>query len=124
VSSDGRILTIHHAQIMIPTGGEAAARRFYCDLLGLREIKKPAPLAVRGGLWLEAGDRQLHLGAEPAPAIGGRAHVAYEVAGLAALRTRLAAAGVSTVDGEPVDGYTRCELRDPFGNRVELLERT
>lgn len=38
------ILGIHHVQITIPTGEEARARAFYCDLLGLEEMEKPASL--------------------------------------------------------------------------------
>ena len=32
---------LHHAQITVPKGAEAAARAFYCGVLGLREIAKP-----------------------------------------------------------------------------------
>src|SRR2546423_12101543 len=59
-----RVASIHHAQIMIPTGGEAQARRFYGELLGMAELDKPAPLRARGGLWMQAGDRQLHIGVQ------------------------------------------------------------
>jgi catechol 2,3-dioxygenase-like lactoylglutathione lyase family enzyme len=120
-----RVASIHHAQVMIPPGGEAAARRFYGELLGMAEIEKPAALRARGGLWLQAGDRQLHLGVET-PGVDRqqtRAHVAYEVTKLAAWRAKLEQAGVAIVDGERVAGLRRFELRDPFGNRVELVER-
>ena len=53
-----RVASIHHAQIMMPPGGEAQARRFYGELLGMAEIEKPAPLRARGGLWMQAGDRR------------------------------------------------------------------
>jgi catechol 2,3-dioxygenase-like lactoylglutathione lyase family enzyme len=120
-----RIVGIAHAQIMIPPGGEAEARRFYGELLGLTEIEKPEPLRARGGLWMQAGDRQLHIGVE-SPGVertATRAHVAYEVVRLDAIRARLERAGVAILDGEPVPGLRRFELRDPFGNRVELVER-
>ena len=120
-----RVVSIQHAQIMIPPGGEDEARRFYGGLLGMTELEKPAPLRARGGLWMQAGDRQLHIGVE-APGVdraATRAHVAYEVVRLDAIRARLERAGVAIVDGEPVAGLVRFELRDPFGNRVELAER-
>lgn len=120
-----RIVTIAHAQIMIPPGQEAEARRFYGELLGMTEIEKPAVLRARGGLWMQAGDRQLHIGVE-SPGVARtatRAHVAYEVVRLDAIRARLERAGVQILDGEPLVGLRRFELRDPFGNRVELLER-
>lgn len=120
-----RIVTIDHAQIMIPPDGEDRARAFYGGLLGLVEIEKPAPLRARGGLWMRAGDRQLHIGVE-APGVervATRAHVAYEVRGLDEYRARLVAAGVAVKEGETVDGARRFEVRDPFGNRVELVEK-
>jgi catechol 2,3-dioxygenase-like lactoylglutathione lyase family enzyme len=55
---------IHHVQLTIPTGAEAQARHFYCQILGLPEIDKPASLVGLGGLWLQAGDRQVHIGVE------------------------------------------------------------
>ena len=122
----GRVLRrIHHAQILIPAGGEAEARRFYCTLLGLVEVDKPAPLQARGGFWLAVGDaQQLHVGIEPgfAARAGSREHVAYEVDDLDAASARLAAAGIAVKIGSEVPGYRRCELRDPFGNRVELMQ--
>ena len=51
-----------------------------------------------------------------------KAHVAYAVTDLAVWRARLAAAGVEILDGIPIPGYARFEFRDPFGNRVELIE--
>lgn len=120
-----RVASIHHAQIMIPTGGEAQARRFYGGLLGMAELDKPQPLRARGGLWMQAGDRQLHIGVE-SPGVERdktRAHVAYEVTKLDAWRSRLEAAGIEIVDGDRIAGLRRFELRDPFGNRIELIER-
>ena len=119
-----RLARIHHAQIMIPPGGEDEARRFYAGLLGMTEIEKPAPLRARGGVWFQFGGYQLHVGVET-PGVerkATRAHVAYEVTRLDAWRTRLAQAGFAITDGETVDGLRRFELRDPFGNRVELVE--
>jgi catechol 2,3-dioxygenase-like lactoylglutathione lyase family enzyme len=113
---------IHHVQIAMPAGGEPAARRFYGELLGLVEIEKPEHLRVRGGVWFDTGSIPLHIGveAEFRPAL--KAHVAYQVRGLPALRERLAAAGLAIVEDEPLPGYDRCYVADPFGNRVELLE--
>jgi catechol 2,3-dioxygenase-like lactoylglutathione lyase family enzyme len=119
------ILGIAHAQVMIPSGREAEARAFYCGLLGLPEIEKPEVLRVRGGLWLQVGTQQLHLGAERdfRDRSGTREHVAYEVDDLAGCKRRLLAAGVTVKEGEEIPGQVRCELRDPFGNRLELLQK-
>jgi len=117
------IVGIHHVQITVPRGSEDEARRFYCDVLDLREIEKPESLRARGGLWFQVGDRQLHIGVEDgADRRGTKAHVAYEVTGLASWRTRLAAHQIDVEDGIPVSGRARFEFRDPFGNRVEMIE--
>ena len=60
----GHITGIHHVQITIPEGAEERARTFYCSVLGLGEIEKPDNLKPRGGFWLEAGDRQVHVGVD------------------------------------------------------------
>lgn len=126
----GAIRGLHHAQITIPPGAEDEARRFYCDLLGLPEIARPAALAGRGGghppRWvrLQVGAPEVHLGTEPGvDRAATKAHRAYAVTDLAAWRARLAAAGIATLDAIPLPGHDRREFRDPFGNRVELLER-
>jgi catechol 2,3-dioxygenase-like lactoylglutathione lyase family enzyme len=77
---------IHHVQIAIPAGGELAARRFYGELLGFRERSKPANLQPRGGVWFALDDRELHLGVDPAFRPAEKAHVAFAVRDLPALR--------------------------------------
>jgi catechol 2,3-dioxygenase-like lactoylglutathione lyase family enzyme len=117
------IISLHHAQICIPKGTEAVGRRFYCDLLGLPEIEKPASLQTRGGFWLQVGDRQVHVGTEgPADRAVTKAHVAYEVDDLEAWRAKLQTHGITIVEGVSIPGYDRFEFRDPFGNRVEFIQ--
>jgi len=38
------------------------------------------------------------------------------------IRRRLEQAGCTTTDDQPLEGYQRCYVDDPFGNRTELLE--
>jgi catechol 2,3-dioxygenase-like lactoylglutathione lyase family enzyme len=117
------ILGIDHVQITVPPNAVAEARAFYCGLLGLREIEKPATLQERGGFWLQVGDRQVHVGTEEGVARHAtKAHVAYAVTEVGAWRARLTAAGVEVFDAIPIPGRDRFEFRDPFGNRVELIE--
>ena len=120
------LLRYHHATLTIPPGSEGAARAFYCDILGLREIAKPPGLRP-GGLWLAGADAtalQLHLTIQDdidRPA--NRAHLAFLVDDLSALRARLAAAGITIAESiAPIPGHTRFECRDPFGNRLEFLQ--
>jgi catechol 2,3-dioxygenase-like lactoylglutathione lyase family enzyme len=118
------IVRIHHAQITIPRGAEDTAREFYCGVLGLPEVEKPAALRERGGLWLQVGEAQVHVGAEDGVNRSAtKAHVAYEVTDLAVCRRQLQQRGVTILDGIPIPGYERFEIRDPFGNRVEFIQR-
>lgn len=118
----GQLLALHHVQLAMPPGGEAAARAFYGGLLGLPEVAKPASLAGRGGVWFERGGLRLHLGVEQAFVPARKAHPAFLVTGLDALRRHLEAAGREVTAAEPLPGLVRFYVADPFGNRVELLE--
>jgi catechol 2,3-dioxygenase-like lactoylglutathione lyase family enzyme len=106
----------------MPRGKEAEARAFYGGLLGLPELKKPPNLEVRGGVWFKLGTQQLHLGVEKdfRPAL--KAHPAFLVNDLNGLRARLQQHGYVPYDDEPLAGYQRFYVADPFGNRLELLE--
>ena len=86
-------------------------------------MPKPESLIGRGGFWLEAGDRQLHIGVEDdVERYRTKAHVAFSVDDLSALRNMLTENGIAIIDGIPIPGYLRFEFRDPFGNRVEFLQ--
>lgn len=116
-------MRIHHAQITIPRGAEDEGRRFYCGVLGLREIPKPAELAGRGGFWLDLEGFQVHVGTEDGvDRMKTKAHLAYEVPDLAAVQARFEEAGIPILDSVPIPGCLRFESRDPFGNRIELLQ--
>lgn len=116
------IAGIDHVQLAMPAGEEALARMFYAGLLGLREVRKPRALARRGGTWFVAPGTAIHLGVEDPFRPAGTAHPALVVADLALARERLAAAGVET-ESDPTAGLVRrCYVRDPFGNRLELVD--
>jgi hypothetical protein len=53
-----------------------------------------------------------------------KAHLAYEVTGLDLWRYRLAEEGIEVFESVSISGYERFEFRDPFGNRVEMIEQT
>jgi catechol 2,3-dioxygenase-like lactoylglutathione lyase family enzyme len=117
------ISRINHVQITVPKGAEAAARAFYCDVLGLREIAKPESLVGRGGFWLEIGGQQIHVGVEDGfDRLTTKAHIAYEVEDADFWRGRLESAGLTIADSLPIPGFERFETRDPFGNRIELIQ--
>ena len=113
---------IDHVQLAMPAGGEVRAVAFYEGLLGIGSVPKPLHLAVRGGCWFESGPLKIHLGVEEDFRPARKAHPALRVAGLAVLVDRLRSAGVDIRDDEPLDGFDRVYVDDPFGNRIELLE--
>ena len=118
------IYAIDHVQLAMPAGEEERARAFFRDVLGMIEVSKPATLAGRGGAWFAAGNVQLHLGVEADFRPARKAHPALLVDDLDTLLARVSAAGhaVSTEE-PPLAGYRRAHIFDPFGNRIELMER-
>lgn len=116
------IVDLDHVQLAMPPGREDDARAFYGALLGLTEIPKPANLARRGGVWFRVGSRQLHLGVEADFREARKAHPAFRVDDLSALRLALERAGIPPIDDEPLAGYDRFYASDPFGNRLEFLQ--
>jgi catechol 2,3-dioxygenase-like lactoylglutathione lyase family enzyme len=118
------ILSIDHIQIAIPAGAEEQARGFYVKLLGFIEIPKPPELAKRGGAWFQSDNVQLHLGVESEFRPARKAHPAFIVDELDALIVRIQNAGYDTDTTQPpLDGYKRAHVFDPFGNRIELMEK-
>ena len=109
-------------QLCIPIGSEEAARQFYGGVLGLQEIPKPAALIPNGGLWFQVADIQLHIGTENEVNRSKR-HPAFEVANLAAAREHLMHHGVKLKEEIAIPGQERFSFVDPFGNRIELLEK-
>ena len=114
-------LRLHHVQLAMPPGGEAAASAFYEGLLGLTPLPKPAHLAARGGLGYSLGPNELHLGVEVGFRPAAKAHPAFRVDDLEGLRRRLDEAGSRTFEDAPRPGYRRFYALDPFGNRLEFL---
>ena len=119
-----RVYALDHVQLAMPRGLEDQARSFYRDVLGLTEVTKPPELAKRGGVWFTGGDLHLHLGVEDDFRPARKAHPALRVEGLAELVALCESAGYEVVpDTNLHHGYDHVYVTDPFGNRVELMER-
>ncbi|MFL9864682.1 glyoxalase [Paraburkholderia fungorum] len=116
------VVGIDHIQLAMPAGEEAAARYFFGDILGLRELPKPPELAARGGVWFACGTVQLHLGVAKDFTPARKAHPGFIVDQLAPIVASLSAAGHDVKSDTPTQGFTRVFTADPFGNRIELLE--
>jgi len=120
---------LHHVQVACPPGGEALARRFYADALGLTEVEKHEDLRGRGGAWFRAYDvdgvitAELHVGVEDPFAPARKAHPAFVVPDLDATAARLADLGfeVDWSQRHTFPGHQRLHTYDGHGNRVELL---
>ena len=117
------IVGIDHIQLAMPHGGEPHARKFWTGVMGLEEVAKPSHLAVNGGCWFQGEGLAIHCGVEDAFLPARRAHPALLVENLGALVAKLEASGVVFKEGKPLDGYRRGDIADPFGNRIELMEK-
>lgn len=117
------IIEIEHVQLAMPPEKEDDARHFYIKLLGMTEVAKPPNLALRGGCWFENGSVKIHLGVQNEFIPATKAHPAFVVSDLEYVRNRLIRAGVECKDDEPLHGFYRTYINDPFGNRIELMER-
>jgi catechol 2,3-dioxygenase-like lactoylglutathione lyase family enzyme len=116
---------LDHVQIAAPAGCETAARRFFGELVGLREIEKPEPLRARGGAWFALGNRQFHVGVEADFEPARKAHVALRLAPpeLDDLAKRLTDARAPVLWDDTLPGERRFYSEDPWGNRIEFLAK-
>lgn len=116
------ITGLDHVQVEAPAGCEAEARAFFGAFLGLPELLKPEALRARGGAWFALPDgRQLHVGVAPDFLPREKGHPALRCADLTAFQARCDAQGIEyRADAEA--GVPRVFLRDPFGNRLEVVE--
>jgi catechol 2,3-dioxygenase-like lactoylglutathione lyase family enzyme len=115
-------LRLQHVAISRPPGGDAAARAFYGNVLGLLEISPPQSLAPLDLIWYRLGEAtELHIMVEePIGQDRSGRHFCLAVDDVVALRERLDEAGITTVGDTPIPGRPRFFVRDPFGNLIEI----
>ena len=116
------VVRIHHVQLAMPPGEEKRAREFYQGILGIPEVAKPQHLQSRGGVWFENGELRVHLGVEQEFRPNLKAHPAFIVSDLNALLMRCRESGVKVAQDQPLSGFIRAYVSDPFGNRIELMQ--
>lgn len=118
--------SLDHVQITVRREDEPACLAFYRTVLQLREIPKPEKPQRRGGAWFQIGGGQLHVSSEEMPAGQNKAskrHVCLRTTDLESVRRRLRGAGVELIpDDQPIPGVERFYVRDPGGNRLELMK--
>ena len=112
---------LNHIMLCIPEGTEEAARAFYGGVLGLEELKDMGYPLPNGAIWFRLGDIELHIRAEHSSELSQR-HPAFEVKNLDAARELLEKNGIAIRNDSPIPDRKRFSFRDPFGNRIELIE--
>ncbi|MGN1402284.1 MAG: VOC family protein [Bacillus sp. (in: firmicutes)] len=114
--------SIAHVQLAAPVGCEEKARAFFNGILGMEELEKPDNLKKKGGIWFGFGPYEIHIGVQHDFIPATKAHPAFEVGNLEALKRHLLLNGVHIIEDGELPGASRFYAADPFGNRIEFLE--
>lgn len=114
-----QITQIDHVSVII-TDVERS-RRFYGDLLGLREIAKPRTFDFVV-LWFDLGNQQLHLLHKHEADSRSPRHFALRVADVPAAREHFRRHGIPIQETTPIPGADRFFIFDPDGNRIEIIQ--
>ena len=111
--------SIHHVSLVV-TDLERS-RRFYGQVLGLREIPRPATFDFVV-VWYDLGTQHIHLLLrDTAEALSPR-HFALQVDDAVAAREHLANVGVAARETTPIPGCDRFFVHDPDGNLIEIMQ--
>jgi catechol 2,3-dioxygenase-like lactoylglutathione lyase family enzyme len=114
-----QIEKIDHCSVLI-TDVERS-RRFYGGLLGLTEINKPRTFDFVV-VWYDLGNQHIHLLLKDRPDTISPRHFALRVADAAAARQYFKEHGVATDETTLIPGADRFFIRDPDGNRIEIIQ--
>jgi catechol 2,3-dioxygenase-like lactoylglutathione lyase family enzyme len=115
-------MRIHHVNVVVAPGGTASVVPFYGDLLGMRQVAKPAEGVAQSGAWFDIDDRtQVHV-SERTGQVHPQSHFGVVVDDFDEVLRRLKDAGAPWEDQADIFGGRRGFTRDPAGNRVEILE--
>ena len=117
--SPPEIRQIDHCSVII-TDVERS-RRFYRDLLGLKEINKPRTFDFVV-VWFDLGNQHLHLLLKDRPDTLSPRHFALRVTDAATARRYFQEHGVATQETTPIPGADRFFIADPDGNRIEIIQ--
>ena len=117
------ITALHHIARVTRRPDESIA--FYRDVLGFREIQRPA-FNFRGA-WLFNYGVQIHIienvsaAPDPARSIDSRGnHLAFHVTDIEIAKSRLKASGTEFVEQVNAGGIHQVFFRDPDGHFIEL----
>jgi catechol 2,3-dioxygenase-like lactoylglutathione lyase family enzyme len=110
---------IDHVSVLI-TDVERS-RRFYRDVLGLKEIAKPRTFKFVA-LWFELGSQQLHLLLKDKPDTRSPRHFALRVKDVQKARDHMREREVPLEETTLIPGCDRFFVYDPDGNRIEIIQ--
>ena len=115
---------IHHVNVTVPRSLEDATKHFYGVVMRMTELPKPPSTRGRGGAWYQLGAVQLHLSIEDGLGENNsKRHICYAVNNLSDAEERFREAGVEILpDDRPIEGVQRFYVRDPGGNRLEIVQ--
>ena len=115
-----RLRSLQHVSSPYPEGANSAVRKFYSEVLGLRELPPPSTLADMNLLWFSAGGGlELHF-FPGQPDLESRRHFCLDIEDLEETRRSLEAAGLEPFDDTPIPNRPRFFCRDPVGNLLEF----
>jgi catechol 2,3-dioxygenase-like lactoylglutathione lyase family enzyme len=114
-----QVTQIDHCSVII-TDVERS-RKFYRDVLGLKEIPKPRTFDFVV-VWFDLGNQHIHLLLKDNPDTISPRHFALRVADAAAARVYCRERGIETLETTPIPGADRFFIHDPDGNRIEIIQ--
>lgn len=113
-----RVTHIDHCSIIVTD--LVKARHFYGELLGLREVAPPKEFDFVA-VWYDLGGQYLHLLQKPHPDTISPRHFCLHVVDISAARAHFARLDVPVEETVKIAAADRFFVRDPDGNRIELL---
>jgi catechol 2,3-dioxygenase-like lactoylglutathione lyase family enzyme len=121
-----QIIDVNHVNVTVTPDLENAAKHFYANVLGLKQIPKPVGTKQFVGAWYQVGQNQIHLSIEANPQndASGR-HVCYRIEDLDQAAAQFQSAGIEIIpDAQAPDGSPprRFFVRDPGGNLIEITK--
>lgn len=111
----------HFDHVSVIVTDVVKSRAFYGGVLGLEEIASPKTFDFVA-IWYRIGAGQtLHLLQKPVADPVGSRHFCLHVPDIAAARSHLTSQRIAMEETVEVPGCDRLFIRDPDGNRIEIL---
>lgn len=122
-----QVLRLQHTSIPMPIDGHAAARAFFGDMLGMKEVLPPSSLDRSRLVWFLAGpdEHEVHLFVDESMSAKSTAqHLCLQVDDLQAFRERAGSHGVTVEETIAIHNRPRFFVHDPFNNQIEIVQIT